>query len=1005
MKQNTSKYRKMMNALLGFLVIVPACLIMTFADITLAKRSEAVHKKMKLEILEKIVSDAEHRSAQKQSVYDERVRRDTELNSASLRQILAAEETLAEKRFRHGFVAELQGDRVILPEDLPSGKMYISRELIETSLERGAVRTGVYIMDAGASGLSLVSKEDPDIDAMFRTLSEDGEEAAAFYLSFGRISDSLIYVGMTSRTDDIDSIFRESPESFRMLETAGETFGSITLIAAEENGSLKLVRSFGSTGDKTDLSEYGLSEDAVRMETPQASLGKETYDCYYNVYKNGWAGEDVYAIFMIPQSLPQYRNRFGILAVCSLIFLVFGAMIVYAEAVKNYVRNTVLTEEQAQKYTPQKIRQRLLMAGVLGGVTVVALASLTHGAGLIRAELKQGRDVLHILTAYYENEQMNPGSSAEEEEKKWVIRYGEEIAELLPDHPVLAARENLQAYCDLLNIDYIMLFDANGDETLCSGDYSGFTLQMSSRNGGPDFTRLLLGVKSIVQYPAKDAVTGEERMITGVTMKDSSEAEKHGALVMSLVPEANDEKTLAEKICDQMKLARTENAMCFAAKADTGEILYSFDSGMIGKNIEKYGLDHSILKDGYMNFAAFEGNRHFIVSSQVQDVLFFWMVGNKQISTSRILYSAIAFAAYSVTFLIVLLLFMNGYNSKRFRKEISVQENSDQRNGEEAALEEDDSWIAQAVRFIGWEKKTPEEKVTVVFNVCLFLMLFIGYQLLLGSKLRYGEDVSIIDFLLNGEWMRGLNALSFCSILLVSSEFYMLIVISELFLGLLSGMLSSHGETVCMLLKNLIRYVCIFAWIYLSLQYLGFPMDTIIASLGLVSLALSLGARDLAADIISGLFIMLERSFSVGDRVIINGDAGTVLEIGVRSTKLNVSGDHIKVISNHNISDIENLSRQPTFYSLKLDLMTDRPIEEIEEMLKRELAEISKKTDLLISPLKYCGISRLEGIYGDAKVGRSVLEIQAKFLEENRYEAELFVNREVRILLEREGLC
>ena len=74
--------------------------------------------------------------------------------------------------------------------------------------------------------------------------------------------------------------------------------------------------------------------------------------------------------------------------------------------------------------------------------------------------------------------------------------------------------------------------------------------------------------------------------------------------------------------------------------------------------------------------------------------------------------------------------------------------------------------------------------------------------------------------------------------------------------------------------------------LYLTLNFLGFPVETIVTSLGLVTLSLSLGAKDLAADIIAGLFLLFEKSFLVGDIVEINGKRATVIEVGLRSTKL-----------------------------------------------------------------------------------------------------------------------
>ncbi|MBQ8136488.1 MAG: mechanosensitive ion channel [Clostridia bacterium] len=63
-----------------------------------------------------------------------------------------------------------------------------------------------------------------------------------------------------------------------------------------------------------------------------------------------------------------------------------------------------------------------------------------------------------------------------------------------------------------------------------------------------------------------------------------------------------------------------------------------------------------------------------------------------------------------------------------------------------------------------------------------------------------------------------------------------------------------------------------FVTIYFAFLYFGFPIGTVVGSIGIVSLALSLGAKDLAADILAGLSIVFEKSFEVGDIVQIGNE-------------------------------------------------------------------------------------------------------------------------------------
>ena len=81
---------------------------------------------------------------------------------------------------------------------------------------------------------------------------------------------------------------------------------------------------------------------------------------------------------------------------------------------------------------------------------------------------------------------------------------------------------------------------------------------------------------------------------------------------------------------------------------------------------------------------------------------------------------------------------------------------------------------------------------------------------------------------------------------------YLINLISKGVLLLISGFLLGKGQTFCRLLHSFIKYFSLFAVLYLILHYPGFPIGTVVGSLSIVSRALSLGARNLAADILAG---------------------------------------------------------------------------------------------------------------------------------------------------------
>ena len=164
---------------------------------------------------------------------------------------------------------------------------------------------------------------------------------------------------------------------------------------------------------------------------------------------------------------------------------------------------------------------------------------------------------------------------------------------------------------------------------------------------------------------------------------------------------------------------------------------------------------------------------------------------------------------------------------------------------------------------------------------------------ILHSRLLPNESYgTMLSFFMSGRWIRGFNLFSLCGILLLISIAYLINVVCNLLLKLTNNVLSENGETVMRLLYSFVRYVTVIAVFCFGLGYLGFSTGTIIASLGILSLALSLGAQDLIKYILAGLSIVFDKSFCIGDVVEIGGREGVVKETGVRATKLTVSGSN-----------------------------------------------------------------------------------------------------------------
>ena len=203
---------------------------------------------------------------------------------------------------------------------------------------------------------------------------------------------------------------------------------------------------------------------------------------------------------------------------------------------------------------------------------------------------------------------------------------------------------------------------------------------------------------------------------------------------------------------------------------------------------------------------------------------------------------------------------------------------------------------------------------------------------------------------------------------------------------------NSRTKTVFSLLDGFVKYACALVIIILILKACGVDTAALVASVGVLTLIVGLGAQPLIADIIAGIFIIFEDEYHVGEIVTINDFRGTVMEIGIRSTRLIDAAGNIKIINNSAIGDVINLSRELSLAVVDCDFPYDVPVEVIENMLNDNFDKIAAKIPAIKEGPYYKGVC----MYKDSNV---TVKIVAKCLEDDRFQVERDLNREYRRLL------
>lgn len=151
--------------------------------------------------------------------------------------------------------------------------------------------------------------------------------------------------------------------------------------------------------------------------------------------------------------------------------------------------------------------------------------------------------------------------------------------------------------------------------------------------------------------------------------------------------------------------------------------------------------------------------------------------------------------------------------------------------------------------------------------------------------------------------------ISFAFVLLIFGYFFSK-KISQLAARLFENKFSKHHA---MLFSRMIYYSLFLLFLVSALSEMGFKLTILLGTAGLFTVALSFASQTAASNLISGIFLLFERPFKVGEVISIKDNKGTVETIDWLSTKIKTSDNRLIRIPNESLikSEITNLSIYP----------------------------------------------------------------------------------------------
>jgi small conductance mechanosensitive channel len=300
-------------------------------------------------------------------------------------------------------------------------------------------------------------------------------------------------------------------------------------------------------------------------------------------------------------------------------------------------------------------------------------------------------------------------------------------------------------------------------------------------------------------------------------------------------------------------------------------------------------------------------------------------------------------------------------------------------------------------RRAAWKNATPMQKAQLFISSFFFLICIGLLLMLIYSRNIFGNEVgdAVLGEGIPNGWVALGNAMSSSSgawlatLITIIACFSISFVLTTLIKLLTRG--GRRSRTVGSLIRSLIHYITVIVGLAVILAVWGVDVSAIVAGVGVLTLIIGLGCQTLIQDVISGIFIVFDDFYSVGDTVIIDGFRGEVKAIGLKSTKLIDFGGNIKSINNSAINTVVNLSRYPSAVSVTMNASYNEDVERVEAVIQAALPELKKKIPAITEGPYYKGISG----FNEGGVSYMLL---CKCLEGDRFQVTRDLNREFFLL-------
>ncbi|PYY67442.1 mechanosensitive ion channel protein, partial [Pseudomonas jessenii] len=214
------------------------------------------------------------------------------------------------------------------------------------------------------------------------------------------------------------------------------------------------------------------------------------------------------------------------------------------------------------------------------------------------------------------------------------------------------------------------------------------------------------------------------------------------------------------------------------------------------------------------------------------------------------------------------------------------------------------------------------------------------------------------------------------------------------------GLANARAQTMMPLIRNVLFIAIFIIALIVALANMGMNVTPLLAGAGVIGLAIGFGAQSLVADLITGLFIIIEDSLAIDDYVDVGGHLGTVEGLTIRTVRLRDIDGIVHTIPFSEIKSIKNYSREFGYAIFRVAVPASMDIDNAIKLM-REVAQKMRTDPLqrrnIWSPLEFQGVESFES-------GNAILRARFKTAPIKQWEVSRAFNLSLKRHMDEAGL-